>query len=53
VHDIDHPDIEPQAPLLVTDVDASQVSAVIDAAGGTSLVIKVRPARESRRRLPT
>jgi very-short-patch-repair endonuclease len=43
VHDIDHPDVEPQAPALVTDADASQVSAVIDAAGGTSLVIQGPP----------
>jgi primosomal protein N' len=43
VHDIDHPDVEPQAPVLVTDADASQVSAVIDAAGGTSLVIQGPP----------
>jgi len=32
VHDIDHPDIEAQAPVLVTDADASQVSSVIDVA---------------------
>lgn len=43
VHDIDHPDVELQAPVLVTDADASQVSAVIDAAGGTSLVIQGPP----------
>lgn len=43
VHDIDHPDVEPQAPVLVSDADASQVSAVIDAAGGTSLVIQGPP----------
>jgi hypothetical protein len=43
VHDIDHPDVEPQAPVLVTDADASQVSAVIDAASGTSLVIQGPP----------
>lgn len=43
VHDIDHPEVEPQAPVLVTDADASQVSAVIDAAGGTSLVIQGPP----------
>ena len=43
VHDIDHPDIEAQAPVLVTDADASQVSSVIDVAGGTSLVIQGPP----------
>jgi hypothetical protein len=43
VHDIDHPDVELQAPVLVTDADASQVSAVIDVAGGTSLVIQGPP----------
>lgn len=43
VHDIDAPEIELKAPVLVTDADASQVSAVIDAAGGTSLVIQGPP----------
>jgi hypothetical protein len=43
MHDIDHPTIEPKAPALVTDADASQVSAVIDAAAGTSLVIQGPP----------
>jgi Protein of unknown function (DUF4011) len=43
VHDVDHPEIEPRAPALVTDADASQVSAVIDAAAGTSLVIQGPP----------
>lgn len=43
VHDIDHPELEAQAPVLVTDADASQVSAVIDAAGGASLVIQGPP----------
>lgn len=43
VHDIDHPEVELQAPVLVTDADASQVSAVIDAAAGTSLVIQGPP----------
>jgi very-short-patch-repair endonuclease len=42
-HDIDHPQVEPMAPALVTDADASQVSAVIDAASGTSLVIQGPP----------
>jgi hypothetical protein len=43
VHDIDHPEIEPRAPALVTDADASQVSAVIDVAGGSSFVIQGPP----------
>jgi hypothetical protein len=43
VHDIDHPEVELQAPVLVTDADASQVSAVIDAAAGNSLVIQGPP----------
>jgi hypothetical protein len=43
VHDIDQPEVEAQAPVLVTDADASQVSAVIDAAGGASLVIQGPP----------
>lgn len=43
VHDIDHPEVELHAPVLVTDADASQVSAVIDAAAGTSLVIQGPP----------
>ena len=43
VHDIDNPEIEAQAPALVTDADASQVSAVIDVAGGSSFVIQGPP----------
>ena len=43
VHDIDHPDVELQAPVLVTDADASQVSAVIDVAGGASVVVQGPP----------
>lgn len=43
VHDIDEPEVELLAPVLVTDADASQVSAVIDASGGSSLVIQGPP----------
>jgi hypothetical protein len=43
VYDIDAPEIEPKASVLVTDADASQVSSVIDAAGGNSLVIQGPP----------
>jgi hypothetical protein len=40
VHDVDHPELEQQAPALVTEADASQLSAVIDAATGKNLVIQ-------------
>jgi hypothetical protein len=43
VHDVDHPDLEMQAPALVTDADASQLSAVIDAAVGKNLVVQGPP----------
>jgi very-short-patch-repair endonuclease len=43
VHDVDHPDQERQAPALVTDADASQLSAVIDATTGKNLVIQGPP----------
>ena len=43
IYDIDNPEVERQAPVLVTDADASQVSAVIDAAGGKNLVIQGPP----------
>lgn len=43
VHDVDHPDLEIQAPALVTDADASQLSAVIDAAIGKNLVVQGPP----------
>ncbi len=43
IRDIDHPDVERKSPALVTDADASQVSAVIDAAEGVSLVIQGPP----------
>ncbi len=43
VYDVDHPELEQQAPALVTDADASQLSAVIDAASGRNLVIQGPP----------
>ncbi|MCC6947020.1 MAG: DUF4011 domain-containing protein [Bradyrhizobiaceae bacterium] len=43
VHDVDQPQFEQQAPALVTDADASQLSAVIDAATGKNLVIQGPP----------
>lgn len=43
VHDVDHPELERQAPALVTDADASQFSAVIDATTGKNLVIQGPP----------
>jgi hypothetical protein len=43
IHDVDHPELEKQAPALVTDADASQLSAVIDATTGKNLVIQGPP----------
>jgi hypothetical protein len=43
VHDVDHPELEQQAPALVTNADASQLSAVIDATTGKNLVIQGPP----------
>jgi hypothetical protein len=43
VHDVDLPELEAHAPALVTDADASQLSAVIDAARGDNLVIQGPP----------
>ena len=43
VYDVDHPDVEQQAPALITETDASQLSAVVDAATGKSLVIQGPP----------
>jgi hypothetical protein len=43
VYDVDHPELEQQAPALVTDADASQLSAVIDATIGKNLVIQGPP----------
>jgi hypothetical protein len=43
VHDVDQPELEQQAPALVTEADASQLSAVIDATTGKNLVIQGPP----------
>src|SRR5579871_2263102 len=43
VHDVDNPELEKQAPALVTDADASQLSAVIDIASGKNLVVQGPP----------
>jgi very-short-patch-repair endonuclease len=43
IHDVDHPELEKQAPALVTDADASQLSAVIDATIGKNLVVQGPP----------
>jgi Protein of unknown function (DUF4011)/AAA domain len=43
VYDVDHPDMEKEAPALVIDADASQLSAVIDAALGKNLVVQGPP----------
>jgi hypothetical protein len=43
IHDVDHPELEKQAPALITDADASQLSAVIDATIGKNLVIQGPP----------
>lgn len=43
VHDVDRPEIEAKAPAIVIEVDASQLSAVIDAAEGKNLVIQGPP----------
>jgi hypothetical protein len=43
VHDVDDPELEQQAPALVTEADASQLSAVIDATTGKNLVIQGPP----------
>ena len=43
VYDVDDPALEEKAPALVTEADASQLSAVIDAAGGKNLVIQGPP----------
>jgi hypothetical protein len=43
VYDVDHPELEQQAPALITDADASQLSAVIDATTGNNLVIQGPP----------
>jgi hypothetical protein len=43
IHDVDLPELEAHAPALVTDADASQLSAVIDAAMRANLVIQGPP----------
>ena len=43
VYDVDLPEVEAKAPALVMDADASQLSAVIDAADGRNLVIQGPP----------
>lgn len=43
VYDVDKPEFEQQAPALVIEADASQLSAVIDAATGKNLVIQGPP----------
>jgi very-short-patch-repair endonuclease len=43
IHDVDRPELESHAPALVTEADASQLSAVIDAAMGKNLVIQGPP----------
>ena len=40
---MDDPVLEQQAPAIITEADASQLSAVIDAAGGKNLVIQGPP----------
>jgi hypothetical protein len=42
-HDIDAAEVGPAAPLLITDADSSQHSAVIDALSGRSMVIQGPP----------
>lgn len=43
VYDVDQPQLESQAPALVIEADASQLSAVIDATTGKNLVIQGPP----------
>lgn len=43
VYDVDQPEMEQQAPALVTEADASQLSAVIDVSAGKNLVIQGPP----------
>ncbi len=42
-YEIDHPEIEKLAPILVSDADSSQHSAIIDAVKGRNLVIEGPP----------
>ena len=41
--DADQPDVRRKAPLLITDADSSQLSALVDALGGQSLAIQGPP----------
>ncbi len=43
VYDVDRPEFESKAPAVVTDCDASQLSAVIDVANGRNLVVQGPP----------
>ena len=43
VYDVDRPEFEAMAPALVSDCDASQLSAVIDVASGKNLVVQGPP----------
>ncbi|MFB9268372.1 DUF4011 domain-containing protein [Bradyrhizobium erythrophlei] len=43
VYDVDQPQLESQAPALVIEADASQLSGVIDATAGKNLVIQGPP----------
>jgi hypothetical protein len=43
VYDVDQPELERQAPALVIEADASQLSAVIDATTGRNLVVQGPP----------
>lgn len=42
-HDVDHPSIASKVPILITDADASQFSAIVDAVDGQNLVIEGPP----------
>lgn len=42
-HDVDHPEVERIAPVLVHDADSSQHSAIIDAMRGENLVVEGPP----------
>lgn len=43
VYDVDRPEFESKAPAVVSDCDASQLSAVIDVANGRNLVVQGPP----------
>jgi DNA polymerase III delta prime subunit len=42
-HDADHPDVAKKVPLLITDADSSQFSALVDALDGESLALQGPP----------